>query len=374
MCLLDAYMPETSQEHSGISGIQAGQGIFPLLNKPVNMPHGVQTMVGQLMNKTPDMPRGAVGRGPGYPSLSLEEAVSRLNQLRDANLARATTNAPSACKVWGWTGESGTARAVLSSLNHYGLMDYVGRGENKQIRLTDLAHRIIFDKIPNSKDLAKALQQAALMPVAHKRLWGKYGADLPPDYVIETYLIRDCKFTDTGCKTLIREYRTTLEFAGLLEPANMPHDNDEEARVDTAKSAVEIGDLVQAEFGGVLAFEKPQRVRAIQQFEGCPFVFVDGQKTGVPMKQVTVEKKGGGVSLSQCPELPEEQATLPVGNRREVFGLDEGDVTLIFPEHLSRESFEDLEGHLQLFLRKARRRAGVAADLASVQASKDSSE
>ena len=42
-----------------------------------------------------------------------------------------------------------------------------------------------------------------------------------------------------------------------------------------------------------------------------------------------------------------------------VFNLDEGPVTLIFPSALSSDSYEDLASHLELFLRKAKRRAAA---------------
>lgn len=57
-----------------------------------------------------------------------------------------------------------------------------------------------------------------------------------------------------------------------------------------------------------------------------------------------------------------EDASPPKDARREVFALDEGDVVLTFPDNLSAASYDDLESHLQLFLRKAKRRAlGEAA-------------
>lgn len=42
---------------------------------------------------------------------------------------------------------------------------------------------------------------------------------------------------------------------------------------------------------------------------------------------------------------------------QEVFNLDEGPVTLTFPSQLSAASYGDLEAHLNIFLRKAKRRA-----------------
>ncbi|MGI0012165.1 MAG: hypothetical protein ACREBU_01790 [Nitrososphaera sp.] len=45
------------------------------------------------------------------------------------------------------------------------------------------------------------------------------------------------------------------------------------------------------------------------------------------------------------------------GMLQEVFNLDEGPVTLMFPATLSSESYQDLAEHLAIFLRKAKRRS-----------------
>jgi hypothetical protein len=52
-----------------------------------------------------------------------------------------------------------------------------------------------------------------------------------------------------------------------------------------------------------------------------------------------------------------EDAATPAGMRKAVFALAEGDVTLTFPEGLSAESVEDLEGYIEILLRKVRRDA-----------------
>jgi hypothetical protein len=45
------------------------------------------------------------------------------------------------------------------------------------------------------------------------------------------------------------------------------------------------------------------------------------------------------------------------------FVLDEGPVSLTFPANLFLDSYEDLEAHLQLILRKAKRRAIIDPNL-----------
>jgi hypothetical protein len=54
---------------------------------------------------------------------------------------------------------------------------------------------------------------------------------------------------------------------------------------------VKVGDLVQAEIGGVLAFETPKRVRAIQD----GWVFVEDHEAGIPMEQAQIVEKGKAV-------------------------------------------------------------------------------
>jgi hypothetical protein len=49
------------------------------------------------------------------------------------------------------------------------------------------------------------------------------------------------------------------------------------------------------------------------------------------------------------------------GMLQEVFNLDEGPVTLSFPSALSQESYEELKDQLELFLRRAQRRAALVA-------------
>jgi hypothetical protein len=68
----------------------------------------------------------------------------------------------------------------------------------------------------------------------------------------------------------------------------------------------------------------------------------------------------------------QRQPTAPVPGRRywhekpgvlqEVFNLDEGPVTLTISATLSEESYADLADQLELFLRRAKRRAGKSSN------------
>ena len=156
-------------------------------------------------------------------------------------------------------------------------------------------------------------------------------------------------------------------FAKLGQPANIPPEPEISGgdKKPPRDQDIGVGDLIQVEIDGSFALEKPARVRAIQEHDGRAWVFIEGSKAGVPMDQAKLEQKGksGGNSVTP-PELPENDPP-PLGTRKEVFALDEGDVVLSYPSNLSTASYEELEAYLQLFLRKAKRRS--AADRKRVE-------
>jgi hypothetical protein len=62
------------------------------------------------------------------------------------------------------------------------------------------------------------------------------------------------------------------------------------------------------------------------------------------------------------------------GLLQEVFNLDEGPVTLTFPAKTSVPSYEDSEAHLQIFLRKSKRRAEALREFIIESGDPDSNE
>jgi hypothetical protein len=63
----------------------------------------------------------------------------------------------------------------------------------------------------------------------------------------------------------------------------------------------------------------------------------------------------GYVEAKRFLDRPSSAASRPM--HQEIFNLDEGPVTLTYPAALSVASYQDLEDHLAIFLRKAKRRA-----------------
>ena len=171
-------------------------------------------------------------------------------------------------------------------------------------------------------------------------------------------------YSDEAALDLINEYRATMTFAGLLESGGVSSEEVDPAGSGNLKDdepEIEIGDLIQAEVGGVLAFPKPMRVRAIQD----GWIFVDDYEAGVKMESVELIEKSKGANAPEfkAPRLPlpkREELQIPAepGTRVLRFALTEGDVTVSFPENLSADSVDDLDGFWQVFMKRARREAG----------------
>jgi hypothetical protein len=254
-----------------------------------------------------------VGRGPAYPWVSLEKAVERINQVRDANVARVAVKPLSFFKIWGYKGDSGPARQTVAALNQYGLIEYVGRGGEKQVQLTPLAHRIIFDKVPNSPERAKALSEAALKPTIYGRLMNKLGVPLPPDFVIETFLTRDCEYSEDAAKSVIGGYKGTLKFAGLDNPANIP--STDHAEVDeNPPPTVKVGDYVQWTSNGVDQF-KP--VRKVTRIDG-DHAIVHGSATGISMNELTVVSAPAPIPPPGLTKPTSTAPTVPEGDGNDI--------------------------------------------------------
>lgn len=65
------------------------------------------------------------------------------------------------------------------------------------------------------------------------------------------------------------------------------------------------------------------------------------------------------LAVAAEPEAAAPPASVPSGTRRAVFGLAEGEVVITAPVFLSAESVNDLQDYLDVFMKRARREAGL---------------
>lgn len=148
-------------------------------------------------------------RSPSFPFLDLREATERARVLHAAE-RRNGVRPEIAAAHWGYSARSSGAMQTLAALRSYGLLE--GEG---MVRLTDRAVRLLLDDA-GSAERAGLLRRAALAPPVHARLWERYGADLPSDKSLRSFLVLELGFNEGAVDLCLRNYRETLAFAGLI--------------------------------------------------------------------------------------------------------------------------------------------------------------
>lgn len=263
-----------------------------------------------------------VGRGPSYPFIDLRKAVERVSEVTSKGAERAKLAPESFYKFWGYAPKSSGARQTMAAMNAYGLVEYVGRGTDRRVQLTDCARRIGLDRTPGSVEKARALRQAALAPSIFADLWEHFGPHLPHDEVMASWLVLDRHFNQSGADAAIENFKVTVDFASLDKPDFSPQKNDSQVREDVVeKRRPQIGDFVEVEVRGQLQFAEPVHVRGISG-DGDWF-FVDGAETGYAMEHLTVVDPPAD-SRRQPPRmlLEEEKPDLAVNDLKPLFDFD----------------------------------------------------
>lgn len=313
-------------------------------------------------------------RSPSSPFIPLGRAVERTRQLFD-QVRRNEVRLGDVGLAWGLGAKSSATLQTVAALIAYGLLEDSGSGDARRFKVTDLGWRILEDSRPGVREAA--LREAALKPKWIAEYAAKWHDGRPQDPFCISELKFDHGFTEDAASKFLRVFDETIQFAGLpigdtvadRQPATERKSDDSATPKPPApRVGPRVGDFVQWTCSGVDMFSPPARVNWVSD-DGA-WLRVDGSSTGIPMTEAhvvgppsapatpPVVRQGMSPPPSGSPSA--KSLEQPASMRREVFTLDEGDVVLVFPDNLSAASYEDLEAHLQLFLRKAKRR--VAAE------------
>jgi hypothetical protein len=150
-------------------------------------------------------------RSPSFPFIGLRYALDRARAFYEAeqrNAARAET----AAAHWGYSAKSSGGKQTIAALRAFGLLE-----GDSLVKLSGRGLRLVLDEREGSEERERLLQQAALMPVIHARLWERYGAELPSPQTLRLGLILDEGFNENSVDDFLTEYRETLEYARLLQ-------------------------------------------------------------------------------------------------------------------------------------------------------------
>ncbi len=165
-------------------------------------------------------------RSPNYPIIDLDTAINRIEVLRK-QAQRHFVPLKTAYQLWDYTPKSAFGNQAIAALRAYGLIDIQGKGDARQIRVSDRGYRILL----NDTEAEKLLKEAAIAPKLHAELLRKYGGGdgLPSSMVLRNYLLLERDFNEKSVDAFIRQFQRTLNYAKLTvtdsdsgeeEPAN----------------------------------------------------------------------------------------------------------------------------------------------------------
>jgi hypothetical protein len=145
-------------------------------------------------------------RSPGYPQMSLSEAIEKIGLLHSA-IGSHPTSREVVAKGLGYSGISGASATAIAALTRYGLIE--GRGDD--VRVSDLAMAILH---PHSdEERQNALRTSALNPDLFRELSEKFPGRTPNNELLKNYLVRN-KFTAASADAAVLAYKETIEFVG----------------------------------------------------------------------------------------------------------------------------------------------------------------
>lgn len=292
-------------------------------------------------------------RSPSYPNMPLADAIAAVRKIEEQYRSASVDRADGA-KILGYSSLSGPANKALAALAHYGLVERAGKGHMK---VTERARAILHSDSKEEKQ--KNLRWAALEPTLFRDLQERFPDMTPPEEGVVTFLNRQ-GFNKNAIRPAAKAYLETLLFLEQMGVSES-HGTNEVVGTDIGESqgddvtygGARVGDLIDYDSGGAIANPEPMRVRALS--DDGKWVFVEGSETGLEMEQVIVKERPENDGAKERPTLPlakpdEEKA--PAGTRKAMFPLDEGDVTLLFPEDLSADGLDLLGSYLDIFLNR----------------------
>lgn len=162
-------------------------------------------------------------RSPNYPQIELTDAIALAAQIHKKE---GTNFAPRevVAELLGHSSVNGASEKKVGALTAYGLLD---RNQNKELRISDVAMRILF---PDSElEKSEALAAAAMSPSLFKELRDKWPDTPPSDASLKAYLIRR-GFNQNAVEQVVSIFRGALTLAQVESDAHSDDSTEEDRK------------------------------------------------------------------------------------------------------------------------------------------------
>jgi hypothetical protein len=159
-------------------------------------------------------------RSPGFPFISLGKAIERARSIAEG-YQRQPVRLAAAGETWGYASKSSGLLQTFAALRAYGLIEDIGRAEERSIRLSDLGWRILHDT--KADDRQEAIREAAMRPPLIAEYASKWLPIRPSDdeCIRELHLNRG--FRPQAAKQYLSMFDQTTALANLASPDRLSH-------------------------------------------------------------------------------------------------------------------------------------------------------
>ncbi len=164
-----------------------------------------------------------------FPFINLEKALSRANELYNADRPGRPMPIATAFEVWGYSPKSSGAFQTVGALKGYGLIEDEGANETRTVRLSSKARNYFLDERDDHRK--SLLTTFALSPNLFRSLWEESGWQLgiPADPIARSHLKIERRLNEQSARALLSIFRDNVQFSGLqlTAPSNEGDTSDD---------------------------------------------------------------------------------------------------------------------------------------------------
>jgi hypothetical protein len=161
--------------------------------------------------KTIRKPRKPAKRSPGYPMISLEEAIQKAKILWDKDKNNYIPLV-AAYEHLGYKAKGSYGTRIMSALKKFDLISE----KQDDIKLTDEAVDLALHN-PSDERYIEIIKKLALKPTIYEKIFNKYNGTLPSDATLRIELIKEHGFNPESVEDFLISFRKSIEFAGLSQ-------------------------------------------------------------------------------------------------------------------------------------------------------------
>lgn len=127
----------------------------------------------------------------------------------------------------------------------YGLIEVIGSGKEKKIKVSPLAYKIIEDKRAASSERDDAIREAALNPSIFRKIKEDYPDCLPPEDLLEHDLKFKHDFNPKAVYSFISVFSKTMDYANVYQSGIICDETDlpEEVNMIATTDKIQIKDI-----------------------------------------------------------------------------------------------------------------------------------